>query len=152
MRILYRKREAWIDLSEESAGTEPDRSEMDALRAFALALPTPPERIPIGDDGVAEYVLLENGKWRYGGDDLHYAEYTVAVRGGESPLPWPPPTEEQKAPGRATLVRIRKAVSDALSDWESNDYAAVVQKLEDIEREVHALIEPASKLIRNYVR
>jgi hypothetical protein len=35
---------------------------------------------------------------------------------------------------------------------ESDDFAAVVQKLEEIECEAQQLIEPASKLINNYMR
>jgi len=37
-------------------------------------------------------------------------------------------------------------------DWESNDFAAVVQKLEEIKGEARELIEPTLQLINNYQR
>jgi hypothetical protein len=90
VRILYRDREARVDLREESR-TELEPDERVVLQAFEHALPNPPERIPLGSDGVAEYVLLETGIWTYDGDGIRFAEYTLAIRGGESPLPWPVP-------------------------------------------------------------
>jgi hypothetical protein len=152
VRILYRDREAWVDLCEEPEGTEPEPSEIDALRAFTLALPAPPRRIPIGSSyGVAEYLLLDSGVWPHE-EGTRFATYTMRIEGGESPLPYHPPSEEQKAPGRAALKRIRRDVDAALRGWESNDYAAAVQCLKTIERDAHDLIGPASGLIGNYVR
>jgi hypothetical protein len=151
MRILYRSDgTARVDLSEEPWRTEPEPQEREVLVAFSAALPDVPEEIDLAD-GIGFYTLSYAGKWTGEEPPTMYAEYGLCVA-VESPLPWPPPTEEQKAPGRAALVRIRQAVNDALSDWESNDYAAVVQKLEDIEGEAHDLIESASKLIKNYMR
>jgi hypothetical protein len=44
------------------------------------------------------------------------------------------------------LVASGKQPESALRNWESNDYAALVQKLKDIEQEAHDLIEPVSFL------
>jgi hypothetical protein len=152
VRILYRSdgSAARVDLSEEPWRTELDPQERELLVAFSAALPDIPEEIDLAD-GIGFYMLTHSGKWTQDQIPTMYAEYGLCVD-FESPLPWPPPTEEQKAPGRAALVHIRQAVNDALSDWESNDFTGVVQKLEDIEREAHDLIEAASKLIKNYVR
>jgi hypothetical protein len=150
MRILYRDRKAWIDLSEEPWRTEPEPQKREVLVALSAALPDVPDQIDLAD-GIGFYTLSYSGRWTDDPGPTMYAEYGLCVD-VESPLPWPPPTEEQKAPGRATLARIRRAVNDALSDWETNDYAAVVQSFKDIEREAHDLIEPASKLIRDYIR
>jgi len=85
-------------------------------------------------DGFLSYQLTSNDRVDDSDEPTMVAEYAFDVY-APSLLPWPPPSEEQKAPGRAALGRIRQAVDSAQRDWESNDFAAVVQKLEKIERE-----------------
>jgi hypothetical protein len=48
----------------------------------------------------------------------------------------------------AVCVTAEKGILSAQRDWESNDFAAVVQKLDEIEREARELIEPALQLIK----
>jgi len=88
VRILYRDREAWVDLGEEPQGTELEPWEREALQAFTDALPNLPKEIEVSE-GRAFYWLHQTGLWPY--DDKKttcFADYLMAVPGSASPLPW----------------------------------------------------------------
>jgi hypothetical protein len=87
VRILYRDREAWVDLREEPEGTEAEPWEQEALQAFLDALPNLPKEIEVCE-GRAYYWLQQTGFWRYDHKETaHFAEYVMAVPGFKSLLP-----------------------------------------------------------------
>ena len=87
MRILYRDREAWVDLSEEPEGTDHEPWEREARQGFTVALPNPPKEIEVSE-GRAFYWLRQTGASPY--DDkqaTYFAEYVMAVPNSRSPRP-----------------------------------------------------------------
>src|SRR6266853_509033 len=64
MRILYRDREAWVDLSEEPEGTDHEPWEREALQGFTVALPNAPKEIEVSE-GRAFYWLRQTGVCPY---------------------------------------------------------------------------------------
>jgi len=84
MRILYRDREAWVDLSEEPEGTDHEPWEREALQGFTVALPNAPKEIEVSE-GRAFYWLRQTGVCPYE-DDACFAEYVITVPNSGSPL------------------------------------------------------------------